>query len=86
MKTIHMIAVAAAIAFSAASFTATPVTAKAAKAGSGTPPEHYCLSYEAGTDCNFTSYAQCEATAAGIGGGCVEQRTGDGARDHSAHR
>jgi predicted lipoprotein len=86
MKTIDIMAVAAAIAFSAASFTATPAAAKAAKAESGTHPEHYCLSYEAGADCNFTSYAQCEATAAGIGGGCVEQRTGDGARDHPAHR
>jgi hypothetical protein len=84
MKTIYMMAVAAAIAFSAASFTA--AAAKAAKAESGTHPEHYCLAYEAGSDCNFTSYAQCEATAAGIGGGCVEQRTGDGARDHPAHR
>jgi hypothetical protein len=36
MKTIYMMAVAAAIAFSAASFTATPVAAKAAKAGSST--------------------------------------------------
>jgi hypothetical protein len=37
-----------------------------------TPPEHYCLSYEAGSECGFTSYAQCEATATGIGGDCKQ--------------
>jgi hypothetical protein len=87
MKTIPMMAVAAAIAFSAASFTATPV---AAKAGPITPPEHYCLSYEAGSECGFTSYAQCKAMASGIGGDCIQQdagdRAGDRAGDHPAHR
>jgi hypothetical protein len=83
MKTISMMAVTAAIAFSAVSFTATPGVA--AKAGPITPPEHYCLSYEAGTECGFTSYAQCEASAAGIGGDC-SQDAGDRAGDHPAHR
>jgi hypothetical protein len=49
MKTISMMAAAAAIAISALSFTATPGAAKTAKAGTTTPPEHYCLSYEAGS-------------------------------------
>ena len=32
---------------------------------------HYCLSYdEGGTDCSFTSYSQCLATASGIGAEC----------------
>ena len=56
MKTIAMMAVAATIAFSAASFTATPGAAKPAKVEPIKPPEHserYCLSYEAGTDCGF---------------------------------
>jgi Protein of unknown function (DUF3551) len=83
MKTISMMAVAATIAFSAVSFAATP---GAAKKGPVTPPGHYCLSYEAGTDCNFTSYAQCEATASGIGGNCIQQDAGDRAGDHPAHR
>ena len=35
------------------------------------PPGHYCLSYdEGGTDCSFTSYAQCLATASGIDAEC----------------
>lgn len=68
MKTISMMTVAAAIAFSAVAFAVTP---GAAKAEPITPPGHYCLSYdEGGTDCSFTSYAQCEATASGIDAEC----------------
>jgi hypothetical protein len=82
MKVISMMAAAAAIVFSAVSFAA---TSGAAKTGPITPPGHYCLSYEAGTDCNFTSYAQCEATASGIGGACIDQDAGHRAGDHPAH-
>jgi hypothetical protein len=81
MKTIFLMAVAATVAFSAVSFAATP---EAAKRGPITSQGHYCLSYEAGTDCSFTSYAQCEATASGIGGSCMHQD--DRAGDHPAHR
>jgi hypothetical protein len=81
MKTISMAAVAATLAFSAVAFAATPGAAKREPA---TASEHYCLSYEAGTDCGFTSYAQCEATASGIGGSCIQQN--DRAGDHPAHR
>jgi hypothetical protein len=74
MKTISMMAVAAAIAFSAVSFTATPgaATPGPRPKTSTTPPEHYCLSYEAGPECGFTSQAQCEAMASGIGGDCKQ--------------
>jgi hypothetical protein len=82
MKTITMMAVAAAIAFSAASFAATPGATKKGQ----TSPGHYCLAYEAGTDCNFTSLEQCQATASGIGGNCVHQEAAAGAGDHPAHR
>ncbi|HWN79624.1 MAG TPA: hypothetical protein VNN81_17445 [Bradyrhizobium sp.] len=72
--TISMIAVAAAIAFSAVSFTATQAAARPGPRpkASITPPEHYCLSYEAGSECGFTSDAQCEAMASGIGGNCKQ--------------
>lgn len=83
MKTISTMAIAATIAFSAVAFAATPETAKR---GPITPSEHYCLSYEAGTDCSFTSYAQCEVTASGIGGSCIHQGAGDRTADHPAHR
>jgi hypothetical protein len=82
MKTISMMAAAAAIAFSAVAFTATPGAAKTAPI---TAPEHYCLSYEAGGDCGFTSYAQCEATASGIGGTCTRVEAEHRAGDHPAH-
>ncbi|HEV7881430.1 DUF3551 domain-containing protein [Bradyrhizobium sp.] len=72
-------AAAAAIAVSALSLNATPGAAKTAKAGPTTAPEHYCLSYEAGSECGFTSYAQCEAMASGIGGEC-RREAGDRTR------
>jgi Protein of unknown function (DUF3551) len=43
----------------------------AAKAGPIVPPGHDCIEYaEGGTDCSFTSYAQCEATASGLAAEC----------------
>jgi hypothetical protein len=87
MKTISMMAVAAAIAISALSLTATPGAAKTAKAAPATAAEHYCLSYEAGSECGFTTYAQCEAMAAGIGGDCrPEAGAADRTREQPAHR
>jgi hypothetical protein len=57
MKNMSMIAITSAAALSALAFAATP---GAAKAGPIVPPGHYCLSYdEGGTECSFTSYAQC---------------------------
>jgi hypothetical protein len=85
MRTISMMAVATTIAISALSFTAAPAAAKTAKAAPTTTTEHYCLSYEAGSECGFTSYAQCEAMAAGIGGDC-RQEAGDQTRKQPAHR
>jgi hypothetical protein len=82
MKTITMMAVTAAIAFSAASFAATPAPTKKGQ----TSPGHYCLAYEAGYDCSFTSLEQCKASAAGIGGDCVHQDAPAGAGDHAAHK
>ncbi len=80
MKTISMMAMASAIAFFATSFTATP---GAAKAGPITLREYYCLSYDdGGTNCNFTSYAQCEVTASGIGAECY----GNSFRDDEGFR
>jgi hypothetical protein len=70
MQTIHKLAIASAVAFSAFVFTATP--GSAARVGrSIAHPQQYCMYYdEGGTDCSFTSYAQCEATASGESGGC----------------
>jgi hypothetical protein len=68
MKTISMMAIASAIGFSAAVFAVTPGAAKAAPI---VPAGHVRLEYdEGGMDCSFTSSAQCEATASGIGAEC----------------
>jgi hypothetical protein len=67
MKTISMPAIALAVALSAAAFAATG----AAKAGPIVPRGHDCIEYaEGGTDCSFTSYTQCEATASGLAAEC----------------
>jgi hypothetical protein len=46
-----------------------------ARAGSADPVGRVCLSYnEGGSDCSFSSYAQCQATASGIGAECYGPR------------
>jgi hypothetical protein len=76
MKTVHKLATAAAVAFSAFAFVA--VAGSAAQAGPITPPGRYCMTYDyGGSDCSFTSYAQCQATASGEGAECY----GDTVRD-----
>ena len=67
MKIISMTAIASVIALSAIAFG----TTEPANAGPIVPPGHDCLEYaKGGTDCSFTSYAQCEATASGIAAEC----------------
>lgn len=69
MKTTHKMAVAPAIAFSALAFIAIATIPAAAALSSH--PNSYCLTYEKGaTVCEYATLAQCEATAAGIGGQC----------------
>src|ERR1700704_5809155 len=67
MKIISMTAIASVIAWSAIAFG----TTEPANAGPIVPPGHDCIEYaEGGTDCSFTSYAQCEATASGLAAEC----------------
>ena len=69
MKTAHKWATASAVAFSAFAFVA--LAGSAAQAGPITPPGKYCLQYDyGGTDCSFTSYAECQATASGEAAEC----------------
>ena len=64
MRTSIMIAVACGALVATAFLGSEPAEA----AGS---PGTYCLAYnEGGTDCSFTSLAQCHATASGIGAEC----------------
>jgi hypothetical protein len=79
MKNISMIAIASAVSLSALTFATAPAAAQTA--APIVPAGHYCLSYDyGGTDCGFTSYAQCLATASGIGAECY----GDTPRDDEA--
>jgi hypothetical protein len=74
MKIISMMAIASIVALSVAAFGATG----AANAGPIVPPGHDCLEYaKGGTDCSFTSYAQCEATASGLAAECYAPATRD---------
>jgi hypothetical protein len=62
MKTIHKLAMASAVAISAFAFVT--VAGSAAQAGPIVPPGHYCMVWAlGGSDCSFTSNAQCLATA-----------------------
>jgi uncharacterized protein DUF3551 len=77
MKIISMTTIASAIALSAIAFGATG----AANAGPIVPPGHDCIEYaEGGTDCSFTSSAQCEATASGIAAECYASAVRDDER------
>lgn len=64
MTTIHRMITTTAAAFSTLALVA--LTGPSAQAETIARSGTYCLSYgEGGTDCSFTSYAQCEATASG---------------------
>ena len=71
MKT--TVAIALTVALSAAA-----LDAGAAKAGPIVPRGHACIEYDmGGTDCSFTSYAQCEATASGQAAECYGSAVAD---------
>lgn len=75
MKTIGRIATASAVAFSAFAFTVTPGSADPLAI---IPHGHRCLSYfQGGTDCSFTSYGECEATASGQNAECYGNTPAD---------
>lgn len=69
MKKIHKLAVVPAIALSALAFVV--ITGTPAMAALPSHSNTYCLTYEKGASvCEHATFAQCEATAAGIGGQC----------------
>jgi uncharacterized protein DUF3551 len=81
MRTIQKVAIASAIVFCALAFF--PATSSTAQAGPIVPLGHYCLSYdEGGTDCSFTSYAQCQATASGLAAECYGKTIRDDEHEH----
>jgi hypothetical protein len=69
MHTIHKPAMVAVFAVSA--FACVTIAGSSVRAGPIVPPGHYCMTWDTGgSDCSFTSYAQCQATASGIDAEC----------------
>jgi hypothetical protein len=74
MSKIHRMAAGAAMAVSAVTLL---MIAEPALAAPHRPAVDYCLAYdEGGTDCGFTSKAQCQATASGIRAECYRNDFG----------
>ena len=69
--------------FAVITFTFTTITGSPVWAGPIVPPGHYCMTWDiGGSDCSFTSYEQCLATASGLDAQCY----GKTARDDEASR
>jgi hypothetical protein len=71
MSKIYEMAAATAMAVAAATLIAITAPASVATAAPRHAGTNYCLAYSrGGSDCSFTSKAQCEATASGQGAEC----------------
>jgi uncharacterized protein DUF3551 len=80
MNKVCKLAMIAGFAFSAFAFAA--MAGSSAEAGPIVPPGHYCMTWDiGGSDCSFTSYAQCQATAAGLDAECYGETLRD--EEHS---
>ena len=76
MKTIHKVMMASAVAISA--FALVTVAGSAAQAGPIVPPGHYCMVWAlGGSDCSFTSYAECLETASAVAAECYGKTARD---------
>jgi Protein of unknown function (DUF3551) len=85
MKTIHELAMVPAIVFS--TFALIEMSGSAAYAGPIVPPGHYCMTYDTGgSDCSFTSYPECLATASGIDAECYGKTVRDDDNDENQGR
>jgi hypothetical protein len=69
MNTICKSAMITGLAFSAFAFIT--MAGSSVQAGPIVPPGRYCMIWDiGGSDCSFTSYAQCLATASGLDAEC----------------
>jgi hypothetical protein len=85
MKTIHKLVMVSAIVFS--TFASVEIPGPAAHAGPIVPPGHYCMTFDTGgSDCSFTSYPECLATASGIDAECFGKTVRDDEYDQSQNR
>lgn len=82
MNATRSTASAALFALATLAFACVGLSPSVAEAGPIVPRGHYCLWYDyGGTDCSFTSYQQCEATASGLAGECYGNTARDDAED-----
>jgi Protein of unknown function (DUF3551) len=82
MKMIHEMAMASVIVFSA--FALVEMSGSEAHAGPIVPPGHYCMTFDTGgSDCSFTSYPECLATASGIDAECFGKTVRDDEDDQN---
>jgi hypothetical protein len=85
MKRIHELTAVSAIAFS--TFALANISGSAAYAGPAVPAGHYCMTFDTGgSDCGFTSYEQCLATASGIDAECYGKTARDDGDDRNQWR
>jgi len=85
MKTIRELTVVSAIAFS--TFALANISGSAVYARPAVPPGYYCMAYNTGgSDCSFTSYGQCLATASGIDAECYGKTARDDSDDRNQSR
>jgi Protein of unknown function (DUF3551) len=76
VTTIHKVAMASAAAISALAFVT--IAGSAAQAGPNVPAGHYCMVWAlGGSDCSFTSYAECLETASGNAAECYGKTARD---------
>jgi hypothetical protein len=80
MKVIQKFATISTILFSTSALVA--MSGSTAHAGPIVPPGRYCMTFDTGgSDCSFTSYAQCLATASGIDAECYGKTVRDDEND-----
>ncbi|MBR1122026.1 DUF3551 domain-containing protein [Bradyrhizobium lablabi] len=84
MPTAYKAATVAGLALSA--FALAMTAASSVQAGPIVPSGHYCMTWDiGGSDCSFTSYEQCLATAAALDAECYGLRDDRDSQDES-HR
>ena len=85
MNTVCKSAMIAGFAFSAFAFAT--MAGSPVQAGPIVPPGHYCMTWDiGGSDCSFTSYEQCLATAAGLDAECYGKTLRDDEDSQSQDR
>ena len=80
MRSVHRNAIITGLAFAVLALA--DAAGSSASAGPIVPPDHYCMTWDiGGSDCSFTSYAQCLATAAGLDAECYGKTPRDDRED-----